>query len=88
MATPSPARARAASPASPRAVPTSSLRPDGDGTILRYDVKAQVGGKLAQIGGRLIDATAKQMADQFFKAFAANVAAAGRRRRAGAARRR
>ncbi|MCB1500199.1 MAG: carbon monoxide dehydrogenase subunit G [Bauldia sp.] len=49
------------------------LTPDGDGTILSYDVKAQVGGKLAQIGGRLIDATAKQMADQFFKAFAANV---------------
>jgi carbon monoxide dehydrogenase subunit G len=50
------------------------LRPDGDGTILAYKVNAQVGGKLAQIGGRLIDATAKQMADQFFAAFAANVA--------------
>jgi carbon monoxide dehydrogenase subunit G len=50
------------------------LTPDGDGTILAYKVNAQVGGKLAQIGGRLIDATAKQMADQFFTAFAANVA--------------
>jgi carbon monoxide dehydrogenase subunit G len=50
------------------------LTPDGDGTILAYKVNAQVGGKLAQIGARLIDATAKQMADQFFKAFAANVA--------------
>lgn len=50
-----------------------SLRPDGDGTILAYKVNAQVGGKLAQIGARLIDATAKQMADQFFTAFAANV---------------
>ncbi len=50
------------------------LTPDGDGTILAYKVNAQVGGKLAQIGGRLIDATAKQMADQFFAAFAANVA--------------
>jgi len=51
-----------------------SLSPDGDGTILAYKVNAQVGGKLAQIGARLIDATAKQMADQFFTAFAANVA--------------
>jgi carbon monoxide dehydrogenase subunit G len=50
------------------------LTPDGDGTVLAYKVNAQVGGKLAQIGGRLIDATAKQMADQFFAAFAANVA--------------
>jgi carbon monoxide dehydrogenase subunit G len=51
-----------------------ALRPDGDGTLLAYKVNAQVGGKLAQIGARLIDATAKQMADQFFAAFAANVA--------------
>ena len=49
------------------------LTPDGDGTLLAYKVNAQVGGKIAQIGGRLIDATAKQMADQFFTAFAANV---------------
>ena len=49
------------------------LTPDGEGTLLAYRVNAQVGGKLAQIGGRLIDATAKQMADQFFTAFAANV---------------
>ncbi|MFN6954020.1 MAG: CoxG family protein [Acetobacteraceae bacterium] len=45
-------------------------------TILRYDVKAQVGGKIAQLGARLIDQTAKQMADQFFDRFAANLAAA------------
>jgi carbon monoxide dehydrogenase subunit G len=50
------------------------LAPDGDGTLLSYKVNAQVGGKLAQIGARLIDATAKQMADQFFAAFSANVA--------------
>jgi len=50
-----------------------ALAEDGDGTILTYKVNAQVGGKLAQIGARLIDATAKQMADQFFTAFAANV---------------
>lgn len=45
-------------------------------TLLRYDVKAQVGGKIAQLGARLIDQTAKQMADQFFDRFAANLAAA------------
>ena len=50
------------------------LTPDGEGTLLAYKVNAQVGGKLAQIGARLIDATAKQMADQFFTAFSANVA--------------
>ena len=49
------------------------LADDGAGTLLNYTAKAQVGGKLAQVGARLIDATAKQMADQFFKAFAANV---------------
>lgn len=43
-------------------------------TLLKYQVKAQVGGKMAQLGGRLIDSTAKQMADQFFDRFAANVA--------------
>ena len=40
-------------------------------TLLTYNVKAQVGGKMAQLGGRLIDSTAKQMADQFFNRFAA-----------------
>lgn len=40
------------------------------GTILRYTVAATVGGKLAQVGGRLIDATANRMADQFFSRFA------------------
>jgi carbon monoxide dehydrogenase subunit G len=61
------------------------LAPDGDGTLLSYKVNAQVGGKLAQIGGRLIDATAKQMADQFFTAFAANVAGPAPAATAGAA---
>ncbi|EFH13774.1 carbon monoxide dehydrogenase subunit G [Pseudoroseomonas cervicalis] len=42
-------------------------------TLLRYAVKAQVGGKMAQLGARLIDSTAKQMADQFFDRFAAAV---------------
>ncbi len=53
-----------------------ALEEDGDGTLLRYTAKAQVGGKLAQLGARLIDATAKQMADQFFGAFAARVGGA------------
>jgi carbon monoxide dehydrogenase subunit G len=47
---------------------------DGAGTLLTYDVKAQVGGKIAQLGARLIDATAKQMADAFFNNFSAAVA--------------
>ncbi len=47
-----------------------TLTPDGDGTLLSYTVNAAVGGKLAQIGSRLIDATARKMAQQFFSAFA------------------
>src|SRR4051794_20305668 len=47
-----------------------ALEEAGDDTILRYTPKAQVGGKLAQIGARLIDATAKQIADEFFNNFA------------------
>ena len=42
-------------------------------TILSYTVRAQVGGKMAQLGARLIDTTAKQMADQFFDRFAAQL---------------
>jgi uncharacterized protein len=42
---------------------------DGDGTILRYEARADVGGKLAQLGGRLIDATAKKLAGEFFSRF-------------------
>lgn len=43
------------------------------GTLLRYDVDAQVGGKLAQLGGRLIDATARKMAEAFFEKFAVEI---------------
>jgi uncharacterized protein len=46
------------------------LTDDGDGTKLSYVVEANVGGKLAQIGSRLIDATARQMAENFFTKFA------------------
>jgi hypothetical protein len=52
-----------------------ALADDGDGTLLTYQVNAQVGGKLAQLGGRLIDATAKQMADAFFDRFGKQVEA-------------
>lgn len=45
------------------------LKEDGADTILTYTVKAQVGGKLAQIGGRLIDSTAKKYANEFFGKF-------------------
>jgi carbon monoxide dehydrogenase subunit G len=44
-------------------------------TKLAYDVKASVGGKLAQIGSRLVDAAAKKVADDFFKNFNAKVGA-------------
>jgi carbon monoxide dehydrogenase subunit G len=45
------------------------LAPAEGGTLLAYDVKANVGGKLAQIGSRLIDAAAKKVADDFFNNF-------------------
>jgi carbon monoxide dehydrogenase subunit G len=48
-----------------------SLRQDGAETVMTYVVKATVGGKLAQIGSRLIDGTAKKMADEFFTRFVA-----------------
>jgi carbon monoxide dehydrogenase subunit G len=48
--------------------------PEG-GTILHYDVQANVGGKIAQLGSRLIDGVAKKTADTFFAKFAAAVAA-------------
>jgi carbon monoxide dehydrogenase subunit G len=38
-------------------------------TLLKYDVQANVGGKIAQLGSRLIDGVAKKMADQFFSNF-------------------
>jgi carbon monoxide dehydrogenase subunit G len=44
-----------------------------DVTILHYAVDAQIGGKLAQLGGRLIDSTSKKLAGEFFSAFGAEV---------------
>jgi carbon monoxide dehydrogenase subunit G len=53
-----------------------SLTSDGNDTILSYTAHASVGGKLAQIGQRLVDSASKKLADQFFTNFANHVAAA------------
>ena len=45
------------------------LTDDGDGTMLRYEVEGNVGGKLAQVGQRLIDGAARKLSDDFFAAF-------------------
>ncbi|MGN6550729.1 MAG: SRPBCC family protein [Pararhizobium sp.] len=50
-----------------------SLAEDGDGTILSYVVNAQVGGKIAQMGSRLIDSSSKKLAGQFFSCFSSAV---------------
>jgi carbon monoxide dehydrogenase subunit G len=47
-----------------------ALADDGDGTLLTYEASGTVGGKLAQIGSRLIDSTARKMAADFFDKFA------------------
>ncbi|THK37440.1 carbon monoxide dehydrogenase [Ensifer sp. MPMI2T] len=52
-----------------------TIAEEGDDTVLRYDVKAEVGGKIAQLGSRLIDSTAKKLAQQFFADF--NLAVSG-----------
>ena len=49
------------------------LVPIDGGTRMTYAVEAQVGGKIAQLGARLIDGVAKRMADQFFERFAEKV---------------
>ena len=52
-----------------------TLEPDGpDTTVLNYTVKADVGGKIAQLGSRLIDSTAKKLAAQFFASFSEKAA--------------
>ncbi|WP_454651225.1 SRPBCC family protein [Bradyrhizobium liaoningense] len=50
------------------------LKPLAEGTSLVYSVDAKVGGKLAQLGGRLIDATARKLAGEFFQRFAEQLA--------------
>jgi hypothetical protein len=54
-----------------------SLADDGGATVLRYEVEGNVGGKLAQVGSRLIDAAARKMADDFFRRFGEVVAPGG-----------
>lgn len=49
------------------------LAAENEGTRLHYTAKANVGGKLAQIGSRLIDGTAKKLSDQFFTSFKKHV---------------
>jgi carbon monoxide dehydrogenase subunit G len=49
------------------------LEDDGGGTLLKYTVNAQIGGKLAQIGSRLVDGAARKYADEFFTKFGAVV---------------
>ena len=51
-----------------------TLRDEAGATRLSYEVQAQVGGKMAQLGARLIDSTAKQYAETFFTKFSAIVA--------------
>lgn len=53
-----------------------SLEPEGAQTRLKYAAKAQVGGKMAQVGSRLIDAAAGKITEDFFKAFEAHLQAA------------
>ena len=53
------------------------LTPEGDGTVLAYEVDAQVGGKLAQLGSRIIDGFARKMADEFFDRFSGAAPADG-----------
>jgi uncharacterized protein len=50
-----------------------SLQAKEGGTLLTYEVEAQIGGKLAQLGQRLVNGVAKKLADQFFERFAAAV---------------
>ena len=50
---------------------TVALTEEGGETVLRYGVQAQVGGKLAQIGSRLVDGVARKFADEFFTKFVA-----------------
>ena len=52
---------------------TVTLTEKDGGTLLTYNVEAQIGGKLAQLGQRLVNGAAKKIADEFFKNFAAIV---------------
>lgn len=56
---------------------TVQLADKNGGTLLTYNVEAQIGGKLAQLGQRLINGSAKKLADEFFSNFAEAVKAQG-----------
>src|ERR1700727_1353473 len=56
---------------------TVKLEAKDGGTLLIYAVEAQIGGKLAQLGQRLVNGAAKKLADDFFQKFAASVSAPG-----------
>jgi len=56
---------------------TVSMTEDGGETILTYSAKASVGGKIAQVGQRLIDSTSKKLVDEFFANFVEHLAATG-----------
>ena len=51
-----------------------TLESDGESTRLQYSVNAALGGKLGQVGGRLVEASAKKLADDFFRAFTEQLA--------------
>lgn len=51
------------------------LRPEGDETVLQYTASADIGGKLASVGSRLVQSVAKKNADDFFSAFARQLGA-------------
>jgi carbon monoxide dehydrogenase subunit G len=55
---------------------TVVLTPKDGGTLLAYNVEAQIGGKLAQLGQRLVVGAAKKLADDFFQKFASAVGSA------------
>jgi len=61
-----------------------NLIPDGAGTRIAYSVKAVVGGKLAQVGSRLIDGVARKMADDFFANLSSRLGGTGNEAEAGA----
>lgn len=52
-----------------------TLSEDGGATVLRYSAELRLGGKLAQVGSRLLEGATRQLADQFFDAFAQRVGA-------------
>jgi uncharacterized protein len=56
---------------------TVALKDNDGGTLLSYEVEAQIGGKLAQLGQRLINGAAKKLGDDFFAKFADAVKAQG-----------